>query len=73
MADSTVNYVIGPIAYVKIVAHAAKYPSAHANGVLLGKREGNRVSVVDATPLLHHWTSLSPVMEIGLDLVCVIY
>ncbi|KAJ7069647.1 hypothetical protein C8F01DRAFT_1207243 [Mycena amicta] len=32
------------------------------------KEPGGIVSVVDAIPLLHHWTSLSPMMEIGLDL-----
>ncbi|KAK0450294.1 uncharacterized protein EV420DRAFT_1705731 [Desarmillaria tabescens] len=36
------------------------------NGVLVGKEEAGTVTIVDIIPLLHHWTSLSPMMEIGL-------
>nr|GAT60111.1 predicted protein [Mycena chlorophos] len=63
-----VQYSVSPEAYFKVVFHAAKYPHLPVNGVLLGKEEAGQVSIVDAIPLLHHWTSLSPMMEIGLDL-----
>src|SRR5277367_5898781 len=66
-------YIIGPEAYYKIFFHAAKHPHKSVNGVLLGTQDPQHprsaVEIADAIPLLHHWTSLSPVMEIGLDLV----
>ena len=68
-----VSYSVLHQAYVKIALHAAKYPHKHVNGVLLGESKGAVVNIVDAIPLLHHWTSLSPCMEIGLDLVCLPY
>ncbi|KAF8314814.1 uncharacterized protein EI90DRAFT_3089514 [Cantharellus anzutake] len=64
----TIMYSISNTAYIKLILHAAKYPHATVNGVLLGSKSGNEVSVIDTIPLLHHWTSLSPMMEIGLDL-----
>ena len=66
-----VSYTITHEAYLKIILHAAKHPHLPVNGVLLGKpTESDQVVLVeDAIPLLHHWTSLSPMMEIGLDLV----
>ncbi|ESK91593.1 UPF0172-domain-containing protein [Moniliophthora roreri MCA 2997] len=63
-----VSYTIHPTAYFKIFFHAAKHPHRQVNGVLLGVGTGNAVEIQDAVPLLHHWTSLSPMMEIGLDL-----
>ncbi|KZV84929.1 UPF0172-domain-containing protein [Exidia glandulosa HHB12029] len=62
------SYVISHQAYIKIVFHAAQHPHKPVNGVLLGRSTGSSVDVVDTIPLLHHWTSLSPSMEIGLDL-----
>jgi hypothetical protein len=72
---SSSSYTIAPEAYYKIYFHAAKHPHTPVNGVLLGTREAatRTVTISDAVPLLHHWTSLSPMMEIGLDLVrCVL-
>ncbi|KAJ8082460.1 hypothetical protein PM082_008315 [Marasmius tenuissimus] len=63
-----VSYTIHPPAYFKIFFHAAKHPHRQVNGVLLGSKNGETVEITDAVPLLHHWTSLSPMMEIGLDL-----
>lgn len=65
-----VSYSILHKAYVKIFLHAAKHPHKQVNGVLLGKLDSDVVIIQDVVPLLHHWTSLSPMMEIGLDLVC---
>ena len=66
-------YIIGPEAYYKIFFHATKHPHKSVNGVLLGTQDsqhpGRAVEIADSVPLLHHWTSLSPMMEIGLDLV----
>ncbi|KAF9241173.1 Metallo-dependent hydrolase [Melanogaster broomeanus] len=63
-----VAYSILDKAYVKIFLHAAKHPHKPVNGVLLGKLSSGVVIIQDVIPLLHHWTSLSPMMEIGLDL-----
>ncbi|KAF5340676.1 hypothetical protein D9611_007472 [Ephemerocybe angulata] len=59
---------ISSTSYYKLYFHAAKHPHQPVNGVLLGQQVGNVVKVEDVIPLLHHWTSLSPMMEIGLDL-----
>lgn len=65
-----VEYTVSSRAYYKIFFHAAKHPHKPVNGILLGNENSdNTVEIVDAVPLLHHWTSLSPMMEIGLDLV----
>jgi hypothetical protein len=64
------KYSIGHLAYLKIVLHAAKYPHACVNGLLLSRSSsGPTVEVNDAVPLLHRWTTLSPMMEVALDLV----
>ncbi|KAI0030035.1 hypothetical protein K488DRAFT_55102 [Vararia minispora EC-137] len=63
-----VVYTLSDLAYTKVIVHSLKYPHARVNGVLLGTNKGKEVEVSDAVPLLHHWTSLSPMMEIGLDL-----
>ncbi|KII90514.1 hypothetical protein PLICRDRAFT_173916 [Plicaturopsis crispa FD-325 SS-3] len=63
------TYTVAYNAYLKIFLHAAKHPHKPVNGVLLGNASGSgKVTIDDAIPLLHHWTSLSPMMEIGLDL-----
>ncbi|TFK39050.1 hypothetical protein BDQ12DRAFT_682936 [Crucibulum laeve] len=63
------NYTISTQAYFKLFFHAAKHPHKSVNGVLLGnKAQNGTITIEDAIPLLHHWTSLSPMMEIGLDL-----
>lgn len=68
---ASASYTIASEAYYKIFFHAAKHPHTPVNGVLLGTLDASRpeVTICDAVPLLHHWTSLSPMMEIGLDLV----
>ncbi|KAG9088796.1 hypothetical protein FRC06_001847 [Ceratobasidium sp. 370] len=65
------KFTISHKAYTKVIVHAAKYPHAPVNGVLIGRptpSDGGPIVVEDAIPLLHQWTSLSPMMEIGLDL-----
>ena len=63
-------YVLSHKAYLSLLLHAARHPHKPVNGVLLGKSSGaDTVAVVATVPLLHAWTSLSPMMEIGLDLV----
>ncbi|ORY75053.1 hypothetical protein BCR35DRAFT_281011 [Leucosporidium creatinivorum] len=62
------TYSISPLAYLKVILHAAKYPSSTCVGLLVGTLANNVVTVADAIPLLHHWTELSPMMEAGLQL-----
>ena len=59
------SYTLSEKAYFKVFFHASKRPHRQVNGVLLGKKEGAAILIEDAVPLLHHWTSLSPMMEIG--------
>jgi len=64
------NYTITGPAYIKLFFHLAKHPHQRVNGVFIGKETPDGgVEAADTIPLLHHWTSLSPMMEIGLDLV----
>ncbi|KAG8833796.1 hypothetical protein FRC18_003064 [Serendipita sp. 400] len=61
--------VLSHRAYLSILLHTAKYPHQTVNGVLLASSTtGGEVIVEQAVPLLHHWTSLSPMMEIGIEL-----
>jgi len=59
-------------AYSKIILHAAKYPHASVNGVLLaklppkGQKIGPRLIFVDAIPLFHQTEGLSPMVEVAL-------
>ncbi|KAA1470814.1 UPF0172-domain-containing protein [Dentipellis sp. KUC8613] len=71
------TYTLAPLAYTKLILHALKHPHTPANGVLLGTVSRSLtgtnavavdVAITDAVPLLHHWTSLSPMMEVGLEL-----
>ena len=62
------SYTFDQTAILKILLHAAKYPAAAVNGVLLGRTSsGNRtVEVVDAIPLLHSFLTLAPALETAL-------
>ncbi|KAF8621230.1 hypothetical protein AX15_007946 [Amanita polypyramis BW_CC] len=62
------TYTVSDQAYFKVFFHAAKHPHKTVNGVMLGKAVADSIIIEDAIPLLHHWTSLSPMMEVGLDL-----
>ncbi|KAF8262910.1 UPF0172-domain-containing protein [Lactarius quietus] len=66
------NFQLSDLAYTKIILHALKHPHQTVNGVLLGglsQSVGRTVEIVDAVPLQHHWTNLSPMMEVGLGMV----
>ena len=59
-------------AYAKVILHAAKYPNATVNGVLLaklpskGQKTGSKLVLIDAIPLFHQTEGLSPMLEVGL-------
>ena len=66
------SFQLDDLAYTKIILHALKHPHQTINGVLLGplsQSVGRTVDIVDAVPLQHHWTNLSPMMEVGLGMV----
>lgn len=66
------SFQLSDLAYTKIILHALKHPHQTVNGVLLGapsQTVGRTVDIVDAVPLQHHWTNLSPMMEVGLGMV----
>ncbi|KAH9052796.1 UPF0172-domain-containing protein [Lactarius vividus] len=69
---SSPSFQLADLAYTKLILHALKYPHQTVNGVLLGtpsQSAGKTVDIVDAVPLQHHWSNLSPAMEIGLGMV----
>jgi hypothetical protein len=68
------------LAYTKLIIHALKYPRESVNGLLLGQLEASNapIDIVDAVPLQHHRTKLSPgyisetevhTMDVGLRMV----
>lgn len=57
-------------AVLKILLHAIKYPSYTVNGVLLGSIKDGVVSVSDAVPLVHTFTTLVPTFETALFQAC---
>ncbi|EST04733.2 hypothetical protein PSEUBRA_006016 [Kalmanozyma brasiliensis GHG001] len=67
---STISSVtISSLAYKKLVLHTAKYPTARVLGLLLADTaSSSTLSITDAIPLSHHWTSLAPMAEVALSL-----
>ena len=62
-------YSVSRRAYSLILLHAAKYPAAAVNGLLIGRRAANNVvEVIDAFPLFHTHT-LTPMLEAACMLV----
>ena len=62
------SYTCDQKALLKVLLHAAKYPAASVNGILLGFTASDRktVEVVDAIPLLHSFLTLAPALETAL-------
>ena len=60
-------------AALTLLLHAAKFPAAAVNGLLLGNhadlQEGGSVSITSAVPLLHTFLTLAPSLETALFLV----
>lgn len=54
---------------LKVLLHSAKHPSCNVNGLLLGRVDGEEVSVIDAVPLFHTSTSLASPLETALRMV----
>ncbi|CAG8670836.1 645_t:CDS:2 [Racocetra persica] len=72
------NYVITTKAYLKIILHACKHPFTSVNGILLAQDDASddnnsdvKIIIVDVVPLFHHWVTLTPKLEVGLQQVSV--
>lgn len=53
-------------AYAIPLLHAAKFPSSAVCGALLGKNTADGVHVHSAVPYFHHWTTVTPMLEVAL-------
>ncbi|KAJ1733368.1 hypothetical protein LPJ61_001591 [Coemansia biformis] len=56
-------------AYAKAVLHCAKYPWAAVHGLFLTEERGGKIRHVDAVPLAHTWTELTPMFDVALQQV----
>ncbi|KAL9941058.1 hypothetical protein V8E36_000546 [Tilletia maclaganii] len=72
VTTGAVSITVEAQAYGKVVLHAAKYPASTVRGLLVGSSSssnssagGGSVTITDAIPLVHNWTDLTPVTEIG--------
>ncbi|KAJ2411589.1 hypothetical protein GGF41_006321, partial [Coemansia sp. RSA 2531] len=61
------EYTISLQAYAKAVLHCAKYPWATVHGLFLAEKKDGKVRMVDAIPLAHNWTQLSPMFDVALQ------
>lgn len=69
MTSSTLAMNVSPLAYAKMILHAAKYPHLAVNGVLLGKpttAQAKQFEIVDAIPLFHQCLYVTPMVEVAL-------
>ncbi|KAH8550959.1 hypothetical protein BGW37DRAFT_496674 [Umbelopsis sp. PMI_123] len=66
-----VKYSVNERAYALPLLHAAKYPASEVCGILLGDTSSNSdtVNITRAVPLFHHWTTLTPMLELALQQV----
>ena len=70
------TYTLTSLAYTLPLLHAARHLSYTVIGLLLSRSpspitpdtSSSRITIDDAIPLIHHYTSLSPMMELSLDL-----
>lgn len=68
MSATSYTYTLTPLAYALPLLHAARHTSSTVLGLLLGSVAANEVVIDDAIPLLHNYTFLSPMAEVGLSL-----
>ena len=67
-----VNYIVSTKAYTKILLHATKHPASTVSGLLItsvSSPADDTITISDAIPLLHHWDTLTPMLEVGLHQV----
>lgn len=67
---------ISPRAYVKMCLHAARYPHVAVNGLLLAQKRRPTAAppeclyITDCVPLFHSNLSLTVMLEVALNQVC---
>lgn len=61
------NVSLSEPAYLKPLLHAARWPSDSVLGLLIASST-NADEIIDAIPLLHHWTTLTPAAEAGIEI-----
>ena len=70
------EYIFSTKAFSKVALHAAKYPHCAINGIFLSKKhidDGSPLELLDCIPLFHLNLSLSPMMEIALQQVLILF
>lgn len=65
------DYRLFPEAYLKVLLHVAKFPANACSGLLIGEETGGSgvFEIVDAVPLFHHESSLTPLTEVACTMV----
>jgi hypothetical protein len=63
------SYQVDGRAYSIPLLHASKYPASDVCGALLGKVTQNGLEIKTAVPFFHHWTTLTPMLEVALQQV----
>lgn len=53
-------------AYAIPLLHAAKYPASAVCGTLLGTKTADGLHIKTAVPYFHHWTTVTPMLEVAL-------
>ncbi|KAG0162671.1 hypothetical protein DFQ28_000898 [Apophysomyces sp. BC1034] len=61
------TFEVGLRAYTIPLLHAAKHPAQQVSGVLLGRVDGEKITVSTALSLFHHWTAMTPMLEAALQ------
>ncbi|KAJ2498927.1 hypothetical protein GGH96_003927 [Coemansia sp. RSA 1972] len=61
------EHTVSSQAYAKAVLHCAKYPWATVQGLFLTETKDNKIRYIDAIPLSHTWTQLTPMFDIALQ------
>jgi hypothetical protein len=65
------NNKVDVLAYAIPLLHAAKYPASAVCGVLLGTKTTDGLQVRTAVPYFHHWTTVTPMLEVALKQVII--
>jgi hypothetical protein len=62
------NYSINESAQAKMLLHVIKYHKFDCIGVLVGKKDGSSVQIVDAVPLFHQ-RLMTPTLEVAFEIL----
>ncbi len=66
MAKLAESCSLAPDAYSVLFLHCCRYPTRSLNGLLIGRADGDSVSVEQVLPLFHTQISLAPMLEAAL-------